>query len=291
MIEPERLAATGSYEASVQWLRAQPEHARLVRDAYLDDDNLGAAQRFAASDEFVATLELLSLRDESPARVLDVGGGNGIAAWALAHRGHDVTAVDPDPSDDVGLGAVARLCRVAAESLPGRIRPIRAPVERLPFRDGAFDRIYVRQALHHFSDLRGGIAECARVLRPGGVLVAAREHVVTDAAELGVFLAAHPLQPVHGGEHAYPVREYVAALRAAGLRVRTSLGPFDSPVNTHPRSPTQIHELVHGLVARRLGGALASLLMSVPWCRRAFRRRLSRLDRNPGRLFTFVATR
>ena len=174
-----------TYEESVRWLRTQPEHAGLVVDAYLDEDNFAAARRFAASEEFEAVARLLSLKNGRKLRILDLGCGNGIASYAFALLGHYVTAVDPDPSADVGLAATARL----SSRVPGEITTCLSEAESLPFDDASFDVVYERQALHHFQDLRAGIAECARVLRPSGVLLATREHVVSDEAQLAEFLA------------------------------------------------------------------------------------------------------
>src|SRR5205823_13608729 len=46
-------------------------------------------------------------------------------------------------------------------------------VQALPFADGEFDLVVAAWMLYHVPDLDRGLAEIARVLRPGGVLVAA----------------------------------------------------------------------------------------------------------------------
>lgn len=96
-------------------------------------------------------------------RVLDVGGGTGRAASALARdtrevAGRDVTVVDAS----AGMLAEAR-----ANGLPA----VRGDAARLPFRDDSVDAVVVVDALHHFPDRDGALAEARRVLRPGGVLV------------------------------------------------------------------------------------------------------------------------
>ncbi len=96
-------------------------------------------------------------------RVLDVGGGTGRAARALARDteevpGRNVTVVD----------ASARMLAQARENgLPA----VRGDAAELPFRDGSVDAVTIVDALHHFPDRDGALAEAKRVLRPGGVLV------------------------------------------------------------------------------------------------------------------------
>lgn len=53
----------------------------------------------------------------------------------------------------------------------GDLLPVQSYVERLPFPDGDFDRVFAVDALHHFRDQRGAIGELLRVLKPGGRLV------------------------------------------------------------------------------------------------------------------------
>ena len=48
-----------------------------------------------------------------------------------------------------------------------------ADVQELPFADGEFDVAIAAWMLYHVPDLERGVAELARVLRPGGRLVAA----------------------------------------------------------------------------------------------------------------------
>ncbi|WP_163311821.1 class I SAM-dependent methyltransferase, partial [Enterobacter cloacae] len=43
--------------------------------------------------------------------------------------------------------------------------------ERLPFDDAAFDIVATRFSAHHWYDVRKGLAEARRVLKPGGKLV------------------------------------------------------------------------------------------------------------------------
>jgi SAM-dependent methyltransferase len=95
-----------------------------------------------------------------PARILEVGCGWGeLAEWLARETGADVVAVDLSPR-------MVELAR--ARGIDARV----ADAQQLPFADGEFDCVVAAWMLYHLPDLDGGIAELARVLRPGGTLVA-----------------------------------------------------------------------------------------------------------------------
>lgn len=101
----------------------------------------------------------LSGTDGTPRRVLDLGAGTGKVTAGLVELGLDVTAVEPD------RGMLAELSRI----LPS-VTALIGQAERIPSPDAAFDAVFVGQAFHWFDPVPA-MAEIARVLRPGGVLV------------------------------------------------------------------------------------------------------------------------
>ena len=108
----------------------------------------------------------LSLRP-APRRVLDVGAGTGYLLGLLAGRlpeAGELAGVDPAPA----MVAVAR-DRAADE----RLRFTEGTAERLPFASGRFDLVVSTTSFDHWADQAAGLAECARVLAPGGQLVLA----------------------------------------------------------------------------------------------------------------------
>ncbi len=271
-------------DEAIEVLRADPARADLVRDAYLGRDVADSAARFAVSGEFIEVRRLL--RDHlSGAEVLDLGAGTGIASLALLGAGATrVIAVEPDPSDEVGRGAIARL------DPEGRIEVLDGVGENMPMPDASVDIVYARQVLHHARDLPRLAAECARVLRPGGVLLACREHVVEGPEELRTFLAAHPVHQLAGGENAHALREYTESLEGAGLLLIQVLGPWDSVINAFPvvRTADELRDHARAALERRFGwiGQLAGL---VPGVQAAVRRRIQRTE--PGRMYTFMAVK
>lgn len=275
-----------TYEESVHWLRSQSEYSELVKLCYLDEDNLDAAKKFALSEEFIEVVKLLKISGlRRKLQILDLGCGNGIASYAFASLGHAVSAVDPDTSEDVGLGATVR---IASTINNGSISTFRAFAESLPFPDSTFDIVYARQALHHFSNLHKGLAECSRVIKPNGLLLAAREHVVSNEQQLQTFLESHLLHKLHGGENAYLLKDYTSALENTGFRVLKCLRPFDTVINHFPTSNAQIKTWLFQALEKRLGKATALVIAKLPAVESLFRYRLSHSYSAPGRLYSFL---
>jgi SAM-dependent methyltransferase len=274
-----------SWEHAVRWLREQPECEDLVRAAYYDDPLIDAAQRYWRSEEWAAIRSWLGgLRG----RALDVGAGRGIASYALAREGFaEVVALEPDLSALVGAEAVSRL---AAESgLP--IRVTQEFSECLPFDDASFDLVFARAVLHHTSDLDAACREFLRVLRPGGRLVAVREHVVSSTADLPAFFDVHPLHHLYGGENAHVLPRYQSALRDAGFRDLATLAPWDSAINFAPHTLDSLREELATRAGRLIPGTSAVLRALMPPLWGLLRPLLNAVDRRPGRLYSFVATK
>lgn len=99
-------------------------------------------------------------------QVLEVGCGPGGLSIELV-RGHGlkVTGLDLDPA--MIERATANADRASAG---GGFRPdfVVGDVAALPFAVGSFDLVVSTFSMHHWADRAAGLAEIARVLRPGG---------------------------------------------------------------------------------------------------------------------------
>lgn len=106
-----------------------------------------------------------------PASVFDIGGGTGIHAFWLAERGYGVRLLDAVPLH-------IELARKAFEAASG-VRLVEAVVgdaRSLPWPDATADGVLLFGPLYHLTvrdDRLLALGECRRVLKPGGILLAA----------------------------------------------------------------------------------------------------------------------
>jgi ArsR family transcriptional regulator len=110
---------------------------------------------------------LLALVPEHGAgRLIDIGTGTGRVLELLAPRISQGVGVDA--SKAMLALARSRLARAGIGHCSVRL----ADMYRLPFVDASFDIAVVQMVLHYAEDPPGVLAEAARVLRPGGRLIA-----------------------------------------------------------------------------------------------------------------------
>jgi SAM-dependent methyltransferase len=161
--------------------------------------------------EYVRTLELLDrLLPDPPARVLDVGGGTGVYAVPLCERGYAVDLIDPVPLHVDRARALAD--EQGLEHLTARLGDARD----LGGETGVYDAVLVLGPLYHLTDRRQRMRawhEAVRVLRTGGVLVAAgisRFASLLDGLRRGILgddvFRAIVEEDLHSGQHRNPER-------------------------------------------------------------------------------------
>jgi SAM-dependent methyltransferase len=264
--------------------RGMPEYREQILQAYLDEDPLDACDRFFRSEEFAVLRAWASKRGVVRGRVLDLGAGTGFSSCAFARAGYEVVALEPDRSDVVGLGAM----RSGAERAGVRLRMCAGIAESVPFREGCFDLVYCRAVLHHVRDLSRTCRDVHRVLRPGGLFLATREHVVSRTEDVEVFREQHQTHRFTGAENAYREDEYVGTLRTAGFQVLDVVRSYDSVVNYFPMTTSDLQRTFREALAGRVGRRGAEALSTLQPLQRRYGHRLSRRDDTPGRLYTFV---
>ncbi len=274
------MGAQVTWEEAVQSLIDDKTQKELVRNCYFDLPLSGAAERYAASNEW---REVRKLIGKPKGLAVDIGAGNGIVSYALASDGWPVVAVEPDPSDLVGAGAIRGLAKEAKLTID--VRP--GVGEALPLEDGEADLVIVRQVLHHADDLPKFLIEIARILKPGGRLIALRDHVISDPLQLPKFLERHDLHVLYGGENAFEIKTYRAAIEGAGLAIERQIGSLDSPINYGPQTMEQLRSRLAGYAGPLK--PVISLALAPRAVLSLLLRGLSKIDRRPGRLVSFVA--
>jgi SAM-dependent methyltransferase len=119
----------------------------------------------AVSDETMdRTISMLSSELRDRGRVIEVGVGTGLLALRLHEAGIPVSGLD------LSAPMLAKLVEKAGGAPPFPL--VIGDATTMPFADGAFGAAYLRWVLHLIPGWRGALAEMARVVRPGGVLLA-----------------------------------------------------------------------------------------------------------------------
>ena len=104
-------------------------------------------------------------REAAPRRVLDLGCGAGHASMAVAPHVGEVVAYD------LTSAMLSQVEILARERGVTNVRTHQGDAERLPFGAGEFDLLVTRYSAHHWHNPAAAVAECFRVLAPGGALL------------------------------------------------------------------------------------------------------------------------
>jgi len=143
--------------------------------------------------------------------VLEAGCGEGYGAALIARSAARVVALDYDEATAAH----------AARAYPG-LAVLRGNLAALPLRAASVDVVANLQVIEHLWDQEGFLAECARVLRPGGRLLVTTPNRITFSPGRDT-----PLNPFHTRE--LSADELVGLLTGAGLAVERLAGLRHGP--------------------------------------------------------------
>lgn len=168
-----------------------------------------------------------------PGDTLEIGVGTGIVAAAVRAEASHVARL-------VGIDISVEMLAKASQRLPGAV--VRASALQLPFGDARFDAALAVHVLHVVPDLDVALAEAARVLRPGGRLVAV--HGEPEHADDALAAVMRPLRELAGPRQDSPAAVVTAAARAGFACVEQ----HPTSPRTTEYSPAQVADSI----ARRL---------------------------------------
>lgn len=145
-------------------------------------------------------------------RVIDLGCGGGHVSYAVAPHVGSVVAYDP---------SAEMLAAVAAEAKKraiGNIETAQGPAESLPFPDASFDAVFCRFTAHHWPDVRRGLREARRVLKPTGFAVF-EDIVAPEQPVFDTFLQTFEMMRDPSHVRDYSMTEWVEIVTQAGFVV------------------------------------------------------------------------
>ncbi|MEU9974591.1 class I SAM-dependent methyltransferase [Streptomyces sp. NPDC051014] len=189
-----------------------------------DESRGGEARAAAAAD---AVLGLIPGPPDAPGRLLDLACGTGIVTRRLAAARPALQVTGADRADG--------MARLATARLPGAV--LLADSRRLPFPDGTFDAVTTVWLLHLLAgadEVRAVVAECARVLRPGGVYVTTVDKAAAHdvGSDVDAALAARPRRPATDAADAVTAHAAAGGLTPAGRAAFRGHGQGRSPRST-----------------------------------------------------------
>jgi ubiquinone/menaquinone biosynthesis C-methylase UbiE len=172
-------------------------------------------------------------------KVLEVACGTGISTehlWQALPAGAEILATDLNEA----MIEYAREKRGALSNVTYRT----ADALALPFEDGAFDAVVCQFGIMFFPDKTQGIAEMARVLKPGGVLAfnvwdSLERNRVAEIALQGIagFFETDPpdfLTVPFGHGDIDPIKDLLQRAGFAGIDIHVVTAEIERPDASHP---------------------------------------------------------
>jgi 2-polyprenyl-3-methyl-5-hydroxy-6-metoxy-1,4-benzoquinol methylase len=141
------------------WAQRAPHYALAYRGYHRLETEPSALQR-SGMRAGLARRHRLVTAHVAGGRLLDVGcGGGDYLGWVAQQPGWQAVGLERTP----GIARAAMSCF--------RVPVVLGDIEQAGFAAGSFDAVTLWAVLEHVPDPVRSLAECARMLRPGGVLV------------------------------------------------------------------------------------------------------------------------
>jgi len=191
--------------------RLNPIRIRFIKDE--------AAKRFSRDPLSAKALDGL--------RVLDIGCGGGLLSEPMARLGASVVGAD---ASETNIAVASLHTSEAGLAIDYRATTAEALAEA----GETFDIVLAMEIVEHVADLPLFIAETARMVKPGGLMVLSTINRTPKAWLLAIMGAEYVLRWLPRGTHSYEKlvkpKELAAALAEAGLEVSAEAGVVYDPL-------------------------------------------------------------
>jgi SAM-dependent methyltransferase len=185
-------------------------------------------------------------RKAAGGRVIDLGCGGGHVSYAVAPHVGSVVAYD------LSADMVSAVAAEAQKRGLGNVETAQGPAETLPFADASFDAVFCRYTAHHWPDVRRGLREARRVLKPGGFAVF-EDIVAPEQPVFDTFLQTFEMMRDPSHVRDYTQAEWVEFATQAGFMLtgvtRRRLPLEFSSWTTRQRTPEVMVKAIRALFA------------------------------------------
>lgn len=178
--------------------------------------NYVSSGTFSKGEDLRRLLEIV--QSQSDWRVLDIATGGGHTAGLFAPYVQQVIATDL--TEPMLIAARTHLQNTLGDN-GGKLDYARTDAEHLPFPNDSFDLVTCRLAAHHFPNVPGFMAECARVVRPGG-MVAIVDMLSPSDEKVAKYINAIDVLRDPSHVWAYSLAEWKRFFAGAGLKMEHS---------------------------------------------------------------------
>jgi 2-polyprenyl-6-hydroxyphenyl methylase/3-demethylubiquinone-9 3-methyltransferase len=163
-------------------------------------------------------------------RLLDVGCGGGILCESLARLGAQMVGIDPAANN---IAVAERHAEKTKLNIDYRCTSVATLA-----RSGAqnpFDAVLVMEVIEHVKDVGSFITDCARLVKPGGLMFGATLNRTLKSYALAIVGAEYVLRWLPRGTHNWhqfvTPDEFTRYMRHNGLKVTDAVGVTYNPVS------------------------------------------------------------
>ncbi len=211
---------------------------------YYQNEGVDAFSGSAVRLRFLFRKAVRIAKGRSPT-ILNVGVGNGWLEKSCTGRGWDTSSLDPSER---------AIRRINEEGIRGKV----GSIEAIPYETARFDIVFCSEVIEHLSEgqMRSGLMEIGRVLKPGGHLVGSvpyKENLLEtavvcpacgtvfprwghtlsfDKERLGTLIAESRMNVIETGTRAFVAFSGGTARNRVGMLIHRALGRFGSPLGT-----------------------------------------------------------